>query len=462
MLKIRRSVRFQLALWYLAVLTAGMAAFGAVSWIFLREVLLENRYRSLDQRLDAVAAFMQNEARGNALSDLREEAREFATGLPPGQGFRVYTQSGELLYEKKSSDAETLERRRHAVIRGHPLDMTLVISMADFHRVLDTLARVMFTVLPLVLLFAMAGGWWLARRALQPVGALTHEARQISARDLSARVTVPSTGDELQELAESWNELLSRIESGVRAVKRFTADAAHELRTPVTVIRTSSELALRHPRTPESYRQTIASIEQEASQMTALLDQLLLLARGDAGEWKFRFENVFADQILRGLRNAGATLAESPQVRLAWVIPADSIMIWADEMAVRRLVMILLDNAIKHTPPGGEVSIRLTADALASCCDIAVEDTGSGIPPGDLPHIFDRFSRADAARTPGQGVGLGLAIARAIVDAHQGDIQVQPRPGGGSIFSVRLPLSTQAAELEWNPTQVHRPQPGPV
>ena len=187
MLKIRRSVRFQLALWYLAVLTAGMAAFGAVSWIFLREVLLENRYRSLDQRLDAVAAFMQNEARGNALSDLREEAREFATGLPPGQGFRVYTQSGELLYEKKSSDAETLERRRYAVIRGHPIDMTLVISMADFHRVLGTLARVMFTVLPLVLLFAMAGGWWLARRALQPVGALTHEARQISARDLSAR-----------------------------------------------------------------------------------------------------------------------------------------------------------------------------------------------------------------------------------------------------------------------------------
>lgn len=462
MLKNRRSVRFQLALWYLAVLTAGMAAFGAASWIFLREVLLENHYRSLDQRLDAVAAFMQNEARGNALSDLREEAREFATGLPPGQGFRVHLQSGELLFEKKYTDAETLERTRHAVIRGHPLDMTLVISMADFHRVLDTLARVMFTALPLVLLFAMAGGWWLARRALQPVGAMTHEARRISARDLSARVTVPSTGDELQELAESWNELLGRIESGVRAVKRFTADAAHDLRTPVTVIRTSSELALRQPRSPESYRQTIAAIEQESSQMTELLDQLLLLARGDAGDWKFRFENVFADQILRGLRTSAAALAENLQVRLAWMIPADSIMIRADEMAIRRLIMILVDNATKHTPAGGDVSIRLSSDAGASCCEIVVEDTGTGIPPGDLPHIFDRFYRADAARTPGQGVGLGLAIARAIVDAHQGEIQVQPRPGGGSIFSVRLPLSTLAAEIELNPTHARHSYPDPV
>jgi len=438
-----RSIRFQLALWYLVVLTLGMAAFGATSWLVLRQVLLDNRHRGMDQRLGALEAFLGQEARGNTLEDIREEAREYSTALPGDQGMRVRRQSGEILFERKSGGGDILVKSRNVVVRGHPVEITLIISLADFYRVLQTLAWVMIGVFPMVFVFAMTGGWWLAKRALQPVGAMTKEARQISAHDLAARVSVPRTGDELQELAEAWNELLGRIEAAVRAVKRFTADAAHELRTPVTVVRTSAELALRHPRSEDSYRQTIVSIEQETVQMTELLDQLLLLARGDAGEWKFRFDNVFADQVLRGVRNTVAPLADNRQVQIDWDLPEDSVMVRADETALRRLGLILVDNALKHTPAGGIIQVRLAKGG--SACFLDVADTGSGIAQEDLPHIFDRFYRADTARTPGSGSGLGLAIARSITDAHKGSIEVISTGKSGSKFRVTLPLEVPLA-----------------
>jgi heavy metal sensor kinase len=455
-----RSIRTQLALWYLAVLMLGMAAFGAASWIVLRQVLLENRHRGIDQRLSALEIFLSQESRGDSLLDLREESREYATALPEGQGLRVRTNSGELLFERKPAGGDTLERSRNVLVRGHPLEITLIISLADFYRVLGTLAWVMIAVFPIVLVIAMAGGWWLAKRALQPVGAMTREARQISAHDLSARVSIPLTGDELQDLAEAWNELLTRIESAVRAVKRFTADAAHELRTPVTVIRATAELSLRHPRSAESYRQTIESIEHETVQMTELLDQLLLLARGDAGEWKFRFDIVFADQILRGLRTALAPLAESKDVQIGWEIPLDSVMIRADETALRRLALILIDNALKHTPAGGSISVRLILGI--SECVMEVADTGAGIAPEDLPHVFERFYRADAARTPGGGAGLGLAIARTIVDAHQGTLMVAATGKSGTTFRVTLPAMTDSVSSPEVYEESQAPKPDAV
>lgn len=437
-----KAVRFRLALWYLVVLTAGMAVFGIASWTVLREVLLENRYRGLDQRLNAVAAFLEKEARGNELADIAEEAREYATGLPEGQGIRVRSLDRRVVFEKPSAGLDILERTRTMTVRGHPVEVSLTISLADFHRVLRTLAWVMMAVFPVVFLIALSGGWWLAKRALQPVGAMTREAREINARDLSARLSVPETDDELQELAEAWNSLLARIEASVQAVRRFTADAAHELRTPVTVIRTSAELALRHTRTPEHYRQTIGAIEAETVQMTGLLDQLLLLARGDAGEWKFRFETVFVDQVMRGLRRTVDPLAESRGAVIDWAVPDVSVMLRADEEALRRVVLILVDNALKHTPAGGTVSVRLVSTSTS--CQVEVSDSGSGIAPEDLPRIFDRFYRADSARTPGAGVGLGLCIARSIVESHHGRIEAVPVDSGAQ-FRVTLPLSPNAA-----------------
>lgn len=436
-MRIWRSVRFKLALWYFGVLSLGMIAFGVSSWFLLYEVLLRNSRQALDQRLNALQAFLAKEARGDDLMDLREEAREYSTSLAEGQGLRVVLSTGDVLFELPPAAGPILSRQKAVVVRGHRLNIELSDPQVDFYQTLAALAWVMIAAFPVVLLVAVTGGWWLAKRALRPVGAMTAEARNISAHDLSRRVSTPNTNDELQELAEEWNELLGRIESAVTLVKRFTADAAHELRTPVTVVRTTAELALRQPRSPERYRQSLASIEQETKQMTEILDQLLLLARGDAGEWKFRFETVFLDQVLRGLRNALKPLAESRRISIEWIIPEESVGLLADEAGIRRLVVILVDNATKHTPPGGLVSVRLTAN-LASCV-LDVTDSGKGIAAGDLPNIFDRFYRSDSARTAGGGAGLGLAIAKAVADAHRATIEVSSTGELGTTFRVVFP-----------------------
>jgi len=433
----RRSVRFQLTLWYLAVLAGGMMLFAAGTWFMLRQNLMENRVRNLDQRLAALGTFLSQESRGDDLPAVREEAREYSTGLQEGHGLRVTQPNGTLIFEKRPATGPALQRRKRVEVRGIPLDVELVLPLTDFQRTMSTLAWVMATVFPLVMGVAVWGGWWLARRALKPVGAMTADARAINASDLSARLSVPDTQDELKELAESWNEMLGRIEASVRSVSRFTADAAHELRTPVTVIRTTAELALRHRRSPESYEQTLTSIQSETEEMTELLERLLLLARGDAGQWHFDLEMVFADDVLRRLRTIISSLAESKGIHVDFQISEQSASIWGDESAVRRLVMILADNAIKYTPPGGRVAVALRNQD--GHCVIEVTDSGCGIAAEQLPYVFDRFYRADSARTAGMGVGLGLAIARTIVEAHHGRIEVVSTSGKGSSFRILLP-----------------------
>lgn len=434
----RRSVRFGLTIWYLAVMSAGIAAFGGGCWLVLREVLLSNQEKSLDRRLEGLEQFIENEARGGDLAAIQEEAREYATGLPEEHGLRVWSAAGHPLFERKPGGGEIFERRRSFTVRGHPVEAELSVPLDDLNRTLSVLRSIMLGLFPVVFAIAAAGGWWLARRALAPVDKMTREARSIGARDLKARLSVPRTGDELQNLAEAWNELLARIESSVHGTIRFTADAAHELRTPVAVIRASADLALRHDRPAESYRQTLRKIQGESERMTELLDQLLLLARGDAGHWQFRFDAVLAGTVIGQLKDVVAPLAEAKQIQLAWNVPAQTGLVWADEAALRRLVLILADNAVKFTPAGGRIAVRL--EAGASHCVLEVEDTGCGISPEHAPHIFDRFYRADPARTAGAGSGLGLAIARTIVEAHGGTIETAPAAAGGALFRVMLPL----------------------
>jgi signal transduction histidine kinase len=372
-----RSVRFNLTLWYLAVLASGMILFGTGTWLMLRHTLLKNGGRELERQLAALELFLSQEARGDDLPAVREEAREYSTGLPDGQGLRLWDAHGQLLLEIREAYGRTLRRRKELVIRGNPIVVELSLPSEDVYQTLSALEWIMLALLPLVVGIAVAGGWWLAKRALKPVGSMTHEARSINASDFTARLSVPATRDELQELAEAWNELLGRIEEAVRSVTRFTADAAHELRTPVTVIRTAAELALRHPRSPESHRQTLEAIQRETEQMTGLIEQLLLLARGDAGQWQFHFDSVFADAVLRHLQKVISSLAESKHIQMDWTLPDQPMIVWADELALRRLVMILADNALKFTPSGGRVAVRL--QALESECAIEVSDTGCGI-----------------------------------------------------------------------------------
>lgn len=278
----------------------------------------------------------------------------------------------------------------------------------------------------------------MSRRALAPVDAITSTARSISEHSLSRRLASLQTGDELQRLAETFNQMMDRLEAAFKRITQFTADASHELRTPTALIRTTAELSLRRDRDSAEYQEALGQVLEEAERMGILIDSLMTLARMDSGAESLSYTTLDVASILREASSASLPLADSKQIQFDREIPDEPILVDGDPHALRRLFLILIDNAVKYTPPSGRVSIALREngnDAVAQ-----VRDTGIGISAEDLPFIFERFYRADKARSRETGAGLGLSIARWIVETHRASIHVDSVPGEGSTFEVRIPI----------------------
>jgi heavy metal sensor kinase len=290
--------------------------------------------------------------------------------------------------------------------------------------------------IPAVLAIACAGGYWLSGRALRPVDEITAVAKSIGVRNLSLRIHVPRTGDELQRMAETWNAVLERLEGSVKRIRQFTADASHELRTPLAVIKATAELSLRREREPEDYRGALRSIESEAERMTALAESLLTLARADSNEMEMPLAPIDLNETARAAVRQNEALAARKGIRLTAKTNGHAPIVSANAMAIERLLLILLDNALKYTPEGGAVIVA--AEESPDGGLLSIEDTGAGIAPTDLPHIFERFYRSDPARSAGSGFGLGLSIAQAIAQAHGSNIAVESSPGHGARFWLTL------------------------
>jgi heavy metal sensor kinase len=313
---------------------------------------------------------------------------------------------------------------------------------ATLDQVSDVLQRLQWFLLlsiPLVLILATFGGYWMSRRALAPVDAIATTARSISEHSLSKRLARLDTGDELERLAETFNQMMGRLEGAFKRITEFTADASHELRTPTALIRTAAELSLRKDRDSAEYREALGQILEEAQRMGILIESLMTLARMDSGAESLNYTGVDIASVLREASSASQPLAESKQIRFEREIPTEPILVNADPHALRRLFLILIDNAVKYTPSNGRVSITLERNGTAVVAQ--VRDTGIGISQEDLPFIFERFYRADKARSRESGAGLGLSIARWIADVHRGSIRVESVVGQGSIFEVRVPVS---------------------
>jgi signal transduction histidine kinase len=268
---------------------------------------------------------------------------------------------------------------------------------------------------------------------------MTSTARSISEHSLSKRLVRLDTGDELERLAETFNQMMDRLEGAFKRITQFTADASHELRTPTALIRTAAELSLRRDRDSAEYRETLRQVLEEAQRMGILIESLMTLARMDSGAESLNYSTVDIASILREASSASQPLADTKQIHFEREIPNEPILVSGDPHALRRLFLILIDNAVKYTPANGQVSITLHRNGN----DVAakVRDTGIGIAHEDLPLIFERFYRADKARSRESGVGLGLSIARWVADAHRGSIRVESVVGHGSIFEVRIPIS---------------------
>lgn len=439
-----RSIRLRLAAWYSGVLLAALVVFGAGIWLALRAHLMQSLEGNLADRTDGLVQFLELESLGSDLAAIREETREYTSGLPEGDTLRLYGPDGDLLFESPASRNESLYLRQEAVsVLDYRLEIEMGAPLDEVDDTLGSLRNILLASVPAVVLFAAFGGLWLSRKALKPVDEMTQAVERIGPGDLSTRLDVPPSGDEIARLAMAWNGMLGRIEQSVRQVKQFTSDAAHELRTPVAVIRTGSELALRRERSATEYRDTLNGIYDEVQRMSELVDSLMWLARSDAARVEYKVEELPLRDAVSKAWQTMEGLAASCQVHTSLDLDVGpGVTAHADRHAFHRLFLILEDNAIKFTPAGGFVRIRVSASGPA--CRLEIQDSGIGIEKDDLPYIFDRFYRGDRARhSPGSG--LGLSIAAAIVRDHDGTIRAYNLPGSGACVEVTLPLGRSSS-----------------
>jgi len=406
---------------------------------------------------------MEHQIGALSVEEIRDEFKEHSVLGPGGDLFQVCDAQGVWLYRSAPlEDADVsialpsglpakgqVEDRivkniglRFLARRVDVLGKTYTVQVAaPTHEILEGLAGfgwALIVLIPVVLLVAAAGGWWMSGRALQPVDQIIETARSIGEQSLARRLPVPSTEDEMQRLSETLNQMLGRIESAFRRVTEFTADASHELRTPVALVRTTAELALRKPRSVEEYQRALAEVHAESIRTTGLIEDLLTLARADAGKAVLERQEVDLVSLVREAGQQGRKLAQAKNLSFRTELPDQPVPILGDAGALRRLLLIVIDNGVKYTPQG-EIAVRLRIDGGAA--EMEVTDTGLGIEKADLPHIFERFYRSDKSRNREfGGSGLGLSIAKWIVESHHGSVEVSSEPDRGSTFTVRLPL----------------------
>jgi heavy metal sensor kinase len=416
--------------------------------------------REVDQDLASRASsfeiFLKNELAEVPVVTLKEEIEEFCRALPPLSYLQVRSLDGHFAFSYPANSATpgvknfssrptytNVHRNRHAYralyreirTQNGRYAIEIGVSLDTVQHVLSLLQTIFAVLIPAVILAACLGSIWLSRRALRPVDAMTSAARAISIDNLSSRLPVPQTGDELQRLAEAWNTMLARLEAAINKISQFAADASHELRTPLAIIHTSSELALRRIRTPEQYRESLEEIIVETEKMTELVEDLLFLARSDASSAEMPVGPLDLTKLLQGVCSEVQAIAEVRHVDLRSQSAIAPIFVKGNRPALRRLFLVLLDNAIKYSEPGGEVSVLVTSGPDSR--EVVIKDFGVGIGPQDLPHIFERFYRSDKARTHADGGhGLGLALAESIARRHNAKITVKTSLGEGSEFRV--------------------------
>ncbi len=323
-----------------------------------------------------------------------------------------------------------------------PSGAYLILVAGDLNRVMrgqQFLTRLLLVATPLVVLCAAATCWWVASSALLPVTAMAAEADALTARSPGGQLTIPSASDEVGQLGRSFNQLLDRLGAALATQRQFMADASHELRTPVSVVRTAAEVTLGHQTRDESeYRDALTIVSEQSARLTRMVEDMLALARADADAYPVRPEPLYVDDIVDACLTVATVLAEPRLIRITSTLCAD-VASEGDDALLRQMLTNLLQNAVQYTPDGGHVHVSLQADRHRAT--IAVADTGCGIPLEERERIFDRFVRLDPARSSGSGAGLGLPIARWIAERHGGVITVEDNPAGvGCVFVVRLPI----------------------
>jgi heavy metal sensor kinase len=441
-----RSFRLQITAWYLLFFALLFVGFGVFLYGVLARALVNRLDEMLGAQADTAVALFQSEMQelgGNVEAAAPETASEMRThGVLIGirEGRRVLASSepaGVALFEARALPPGVQSAVRRVGIGGRTYEVMVLAPMDSVSNELRVVRRVLYFALPLLLLVAGAGGFLLAGRSLRPLERMKEQARRITGESLHTRLAIGRSPEELAVLADTFNELLARLDASFETMRRFVADASHELRTPLAVIRGEADVALANDRPAGEYRTSLAVVQDEAKRLSRLVDDLLKLARADAGHVKLQAAEFYLNDLLDECCRSVEALAAAKQIAVECYAEGDTPF-HGDEELLRRLVFNLVDNAIRYTPSGGRVSVRL--DDAGAALRIVVADTGVGIPAETLPHIFERFYRGDGARSRNEGgFGLGLAIVQWIAEAHRGSVKVDSGPGAGSVFTVALP-----------------------
>lgn len=440
-----RSIRWRLTFWYAGALGAALILFGVLIQALLARRLISEIDEDLADRSARFEAYFLHESAEKAPAQLEDELEEFCAALPPRSYVELRSGAGSIVFRYGAPGAQPGSTRTLLRSFGSRTGATYQVTVGEPVRAVDhTIALLrlqLFAMTPLAIAIACIGGWLLSRRALKPVEDMATAAEAISIENLSIRLEVPNTGDELQRFGEVLNKMLGRLEGAVGTLSQFVADASHELRTPLALIRANAEIALRRARSPEAYREVLAGIVADTERMTSLVEDLLFLARSDSADAPLAHSSQIAiSEALGPAIDAVEHLAAKRSVRILSSSDADA-RVAGNRAMLKRMFVALLDNAIKNSGDGGE--IRIAVERSADLLTVSIRDFGCGIGAADLPHIFQRFYRGDKSRT-GEGYGLGLSIAENIARAHAAEIRVTSAPGEGATFVVQMPVVAPA------------------
>jgi heavy metal sensor kinase len=450
------SVRVRLTLWYVAAMVVVLALYAAVVFAFVDRSISETLNTRLRGDFQWASAMVEQTPEGGITwyEDISDE--EF--------WLRVWSPEGDLLYQNLEAERSPQPQSRDLALRanesiaevdhpvapvrvltrrgqigGRPVIIQVGRSEAAMRQELDQLALILAFGLPLAVAVAGLGGYTLARRALEPVERMTERARLITAERLSDRLPVENPDDEMGGLAVVFNETLGRLEASFEQMRRFTADVSHQLRTPLTALRSVGEVGLREHRDEAAYKTIIGSMLEEADRLASLVDRLLTLSRAETRQAKLSTDEFDVRELAEEVAAHLEVLAEE-QGQSIEVEHVGAPHAYADRFVVRQALINLVDNAIKFSPAGGRIRIRVAEASGEAVVDVV--DSGSGIAPSSRDRIFDRFYREADSNTP--GAGLGLSIAKGAVEATGGRLTLAASGIGGSTFRIALPRAARA------------------
>jgi len=465
-----RSLSFRLVTWYAGVLTLVFVLIGVLTIVLLRQYLesnvLDTQARRARQIADTLVAAENRTGESTMAREVEEfyapEANERFIRITRGDGHVVYASGNprDGSFDPATVPAPSLTRqggfpRKERLLKGSVLIAAQSYVAANGPRYLvevgvsttrteETVRQVLLMLaigLPVAVCVAVTGGFVLVRRALKPVDNLSQKAAAITQHNLTERLPVMRTGDELERLSLSLNLMITRLEDAISSSKQFVADASHELRTPLAVLRGELENLAQDAQLKTTTRETLGSALEEVDRLAEIVEGLLALSRLDTGEAQSERERFDLAGLVATTADQMGLLAEDKHISVVCDC-ATRVMIEGDKARLKQVIVNLLDNAIKYTPNGGRIKLKIAQEEGNAVLDVA--DDGIGIPSEALPHVFKRFFRVDGSRSRDQGgAGLGLSIVKSICDAHGARVEVSSTPGQGSRFRIRQPLAVE-------------------